>query len=172
METRSDTRLIRPATRADIPAVLEVMEAAKGIMRASGNLHQWEGAYPEAGHIAADIARDGAFVLEEAGAVVGYFAFLPSPEPTYAHIYDGAWLDDTLPYHVIHRIASRPESHGVFRDIMAWAFGRERNIRIDTHRDNAIMQHNILKSGFSYCGIILLESGDERLAYQRLTSAQ
>lgn len=43
------------------------------------------------------------------------------------------------------------------------------NIRIDTHRDNRIMQHNILKYGFSYCGIIYLLSGDERLAYQAVT---
>ena len=172
MGTDKPIRQIRPAAEADIPAILDVMAAAKGIMRASGNAHQWAEGYPGPEHIRADIARDGAFVLEEAGAVAGYFAFLAAPEPTYARIYDGAWLDDTLPYHVIHRIASRPESHGIFRDIMAWAFGRERNIRIDTHRDNAIMQHNILKSGFSYCGIILLESGDERLAYQRLTSAQ
>ncbi len=31
------------------------------------------------------------------------------------------------------------------------------------------MQHNILKYGFSYCGIIYLLSGDERLAYQAVT---
>jgi len=31
-----------------------------------------------------------------------------------------------------------------------------------------IMQHNLLKHGFSYCGIIYLLSGDERLAYQRI----
>lgn len=31
-----------------------------------------------------------------------------------------------------------------------------------------IMQHNIVKHGFSYCGIIHLASGDERLAYQKL----
>ena len=30
------------------------------------------------------------------------------------------------------------------------------------------MQHNILKYGFEYCGIIYLESGDERFAYQLL----
>lgn len=172
MGTDKPIRQIRPATEADIPAILDVMAAARGIMRASGNVHQWADSYPGAEHIRADIARDGAFVLGEADAVVGYFAFLPSPEPTYARIYDGAWLDDTLPYHVIHRIASRPESHGIFRDIMDWAFGRDRNIRIDTHRDNAIMQHNLLKSGFSYCGIILLASGDERLAYQRLISVR
>jgi hypothetical protein len=32
------------------------------------------------------------------------------------------------------------------------------------------MQHNILKHGFAYCGIIYLDSGDERLAYQKLTT--
>ena len=30
------------------------------------------------------------------------------------------------------------------------------------------MQHNLLKHGFTYCGIIYLLNGDERLAYQRI----
>ncbi len=29
------------------------------------------------------------------------------------------------------------------------------------------MQHNMEKHGFTYCGIIYLLSGDERLAYQK-----
>ena len=33
-----------------------------------------------------------------------------------------------------------------------------------------IMQHNILKHGFTYCGIIYFLSGDERLAYQKIVS--
>ena len=166
----SPLRQIRPAVTADIPAILDLLEAARGIMRADGNLHQWADGYPRAEDIAADLERGCGFVLEEKGAAIGYFAFLPAPEPTYAQIYEGAWLDDALPYHVIHRIASGPGSHGVFRDIMDWAFAWDRNIRIDTHRDNHIMQHNIRKYGFSYCGIIYLASGDERLAYQRLLS--
>jgi hypothetical protein len=32
------------------------------------------------------------------------------------------------------------------------------------------MQHNILKHGFTYCGIIYLLSGDERLAYQKMVT--
>ena len=43
--------------------------------------------------------------------------------------------------------------------------------RIDTHRDNKIMQHNITKHSFTYCGIIYLLSGDERLAYQYVSKA-
>ncbi|MBP5619849.1 MAG: N-acetyltransferase, partial [Bacteroidaceae bacterium] len=60
------------------------------------------------------------------------------------------------------------EKHHIFSDIMDFCFSRERNIRIDTHRDNSIMQHNIGKHGFAYCGIILLANGDERLAYQKI----
>ena len=148
-------------------AVMDVMEAAKGIMRQSGNLHQWGEGYPSEAVITSDMQRHGGFVVEEDGAVVAYFAFLPSPEPTYDRIYEGEWLDDVQPYHVVHRIASYPNVHGIFDDIMAFCFAHDANIRIDTHRDNTIMQHNIAKHGFTYCGIIYLASGDERLAYQK-----
>ena len=155
----------------DIPAIMTVLEAAKGIMRASGNLHQWVGGYPSESVVREDIRGGYGLVVVERARVVGYFAFIPSPEPTYATIYAGAWLDGNAPYHVIHRIGSLPDVHGVFATIMDFAFSRDRNIRIDTHRDNRIMQHNILKHGFSYCGIIYLSSGDERLAYQRIIGA-
>jgi hypothetical protein len=51
---------------------------------------------------------------------------------------------------------------------MDFCFSHDTNIRIDTHHDNKIMQHNILKHGFTYCGIIYLLSGDARLAYQKM----
>ena len=89
---------------------------------------------------------------------------------TYAKIYEGKWIDDVQPYHVVHRIASYPDAHGIFSSIMDFCLSHDRNIRIDTHRDNKIMQHNILKHGFTYCGIIYLLSGDERLAYQKMVS--
>ena len=50
---------------------------------------------------------------------------------------------------------------------MDFSFAHDNNIRIDTHRDNKIMQHNIEKHCFTYCGIIYLANGDERLAYQK-----
>ena len=161
-------RIIRQAEAADTGAILEVMKAARGIMRASGNLHQWGDSYPSAEAIDADRERGGGFVIEDDGHVTGYFAFLPSPEPTYSYIEGGEWLNDSLPYHVIHRIASYPDAHGVFRDMLAWCSEREANIRIDTHRDNHIMQHLLASHGFTYCGVIYLLSGDERLAYQRI----
>ena len=157
---------VRPAMPEDIPAIMTVLEAAKGIMRASGNLHQWVGGYPSESVVREDIRGGYGLVVVERDRVVGYFAFIPSPEPTYATIYAGAWLDGNAPYHVIHRIGSLPDVHGVFATIMDFAFSRDRNIRIDTHHQNVIMRHALEKYGFCYCGIIYLQDGAERLAYQ------
>jgi len=164
------SKTIREAKPIDTPEIMLVMEAAKKIMRSSGNMHQWADGYPSEAVILSDMEKHGGFVVEDAGRIVGYFAFLPSPEPTYSKIYDGAWLDDALSYHVVHRIASYPDVHGIFSDIMAFCLSHDANIRIDTHQDNRIMQHNILKHGFTYCGIIYLANGDERLAYQKLNA--
>jgi len=164
------SRIIREAQPSDMADIMQVMDAAKGIMRQSGNMHQWSDGYPSESVITADMEKNGGFVIEDGGMVVGYFAFLQSPEPTYANIYEGEWIDDAQPYHVVHRIASYPDVHGIFSSIMEFCFFRDTNIRIDTHRDNKIMQHNILKHGFTYCGIIYLLSGDERLAYQKVVN--
>ncbi|MBO5563918.1 MAG: N-acetyltransferase [Bacteroidales bacterium] len=161
-----------------MPAVLPVFEAAKAIMRADGNFHQWAApGFPGAELLQRDVERGGAFLIEgpaedrlardvtaAAGRrIVGYFALLPSPEPTYARI-DGAWVTGE-PYGVLHRIASYPEIHGIFQTVIAFAKRRYAHLRIDTHRDNHIMQHLIAKAGFTYCGVIFLEDGSERLAY-------
>ena len=169
--------VIRSATPADLPALRPVFEAAKGIMRADGNHDQWSApGFPDDSILLRDIARGGGFVIEStvmpgltghlaAPRIVAYFALLPSPEPTY-DVIDGAWLTDE-PYGVIHRMASYPEAHGIFSTIIDYATSRFAHLRIDTHRDNHIMQHLIKKHGFTYCGIIWLEDGTERLAYER-----
>lgn len=174
---------IRLAEASDIPDILPVLDAAKNIMRVSGNMHQWTDGYPSSDVILKDIERGGGYVIEETKcatdnaecprnigpSIVAYFAFLPSPEPTYSRIYDGAWLDDVLPYHVIHRIASYPDAHGIFKEIIEYAASQDRNLRIDTHPDNKIMRHLLAENGFAYCGIIFLASGDLRLAFQRFS---
>ena len=164
-------RTIREAIPTDITDIMHVMEAAKTIMRSSGNMRQWVDGYPSEAVMFSDMEKHGGYVVEDAGRIVGYFAFLPSPEPTYSKIYDGKWLDDTPSYHVVHRIASYADVHGIFIDIMDFCFSHDANIRIDTHKDNLIMQHNIEKHGFSYCGIIYLANGDERLAYQKINDS-
>ena len=165
-------RTVREAKPTDMADIMKVMDAAKKIMRQSGNMHQWGEGYPSEAVIRADMEKGSGFVVVDDGKIVGYFAFLQSPEPTYAMIYEGEWLDDVQPYHVVHRIASYPDAHGIFSCMMDYGFSHDSNIRIDTHRDNKIMQHLVTSHGFSYCGIIYLANGDERLAYQKTVSRQ
>lgn len=138
-------------------------------MRQNGNLHQWTGGYPSREILEADIAADSSFVcLDDTQAIVGTFCFRYgiASEPTYATIYGGAWLNDK-PYGVIHRIASAGKVGGIFAACLAWCRGYVDNIRIDTHRDNRVMQELLIRHGFSRCGIIYLANGDERIAFQR-----
>ena len=58
--------IIRPATAADFPALRPVFEAAKGIMRADGNLDQWSApGFPPEDLLLRDIARGGGYVIED-----------------------------------------------------------------------------------------------------------
>lgn len=159
---------IRKSNTADIETMMELATAAKKIMRANGNMTQWSDGYPSAEVFANDISNGYSYMIEQDGKAVATFAFIPSPEPTYAQIYEGQWDDDQSPYHVVHRIASLPECHGVMKALLDFCFEQCDNIRIDTHRDNAIMRHLMKRHGFNYCGIIYLANGDERLAYQKI----
>ena len=162
----TEIRAIRPATLKDLPAIIQVIDAARLIMRQNGDMAQWNDGYPSGADVISDIHRQGAFVIVDDGVIVSYFACLLSPEPTYRIIDKGQWLDDIHPYHTIHRLGSLPNVHGIFKSVMDFCSSRYDNIRIDTHRDNKIMRHVIQEYGFTYCGIIYLASGDARFAYQ------
>lgn len=60
-----------------------------------------------------------------------------------------------------------PPVAGLAGAIFDWCQKSSPNIRIDTHHDNRVMQHPD-QHGFTYCGLIYLKSGAERLAYQRV----
>ena len=159
-------RSIRKAAMNDVPVIMRLIDEARVIMRSCGNVNQWIDGYPSEETIQNDINNGHCYLLEKQdGQIVASFAFIPGPEPTYKEIFEGRWLDDA-PYYVVHRLASTASSHGVFNDVMDYCMGVAGNLRIDTHRDNVIMRHVIERYGFTYCGIIYLLNGDERLAYQ------
>ena len=83
---------VRQAIAADIPAIMSVLEAARGIMRASGNPSQWPDGYPTQEMIEKDLAQGVGKVFETDGTVVAYFACIPGPDPTYSYIEGGAWV--------------------------------------------------------------------------------
>ena len=69
-------------------------------------------------------------------------------------------------YGVIHRLATNGKQKGVSEACLDWCFQRWPNVRVDTHRDNKVMQHILTKYGFQRCGIIYVNNGTERIAYQ------
>ena len=56
------SRIIREAKSTDMAAIMQVMDAAKNIMRQSGNMHQWGDGYPSEAVISSDIEKKGGFV--------------------------------------------------------------------------------------------------------------
>ncbi len=157
---------IRKTTAADIEAVNQIYLSARTFMRATGNPTQWNGVYPNSQDVAEDIRRGIGYVVCEGDEIVGAFAFFVGKEPTYRRIDGGAWKKEG-PYGVIHRIAVARHGLGIAGLCFDYCFRACGNLRIDTHRDNRVMQRALEKSGFAYCGIIYLASGDERLAYQK-----
>jgi hypothetical protein len=157
--------MIRPALMADMPAILAVYEAARATMRARGNPTQWGSTYPERALLEQDIQGGWLYVLQEAGGIHGAFVLIAGEDPTYRHIHNGTWRDDS-PYAAIHRVAGDGAVRGVFAQCLAFCQARADHLRIDTHQDNLAMQHLVLKHGFTYCGIIYTDDGSPRLAYE------
>ena len=162
---------IRKTTLADVDTVAAIYDRARIFMREPGNPTQWAGEYPNADTARADVANGVGYVCEQDGRVVGAFAFIVGDEPTYQVIEGGSWRRDE-PYGTIHRIASDGTARGVARACFDFCAAQISHLRIDTHADNRPMQGAILKFGFEQRGIIYVEDGSPRLAYDWLGEAR
>ena len=158
---------VRPALLSEVPRIMELIAHSRSIMRQNGNHSQWDG-YPTADTIADDIRQGIGHVIESNQLAVGYFALLRTPEPTYAYIEDGRWLDDTTPYGTIHRLCCAPGVHGIARQAFAFSETLFPSIRVDTHRDNAIMLHLFERLGYCRCGVVYMRDGSPRYAFQKM----
>lgn len=159
---------IRRAQTADLPRLQEIFETARDFMARTGNPNQWKTGGPNRERLEEDIALQQLYVMEdETGALHAFFMFSLAGDPCYDVIEEGAWKSKE-PYGVIHRVAGDGQLHGVLARAVDFALQQTRHLRIDTHRDNKVMQGAIVKNGFSYCGIIHLEDGAPRLAYERV----
>ena len=153
------------AKREMLDEIKGVYARAREFMAQTGNPNQWGQSYPSEDVIFADIASGQLYAVVEEEKVVGVFFFTMEPDPDYETIEDGAWKND-LPHGVIHRIASSGTVKGVFPAALSYCKEQIKNIRMDTHPDNKVMQHVLTKNGFAYCGIVYVRGDRKRLAYQ------
>lgn len=157
--------VIRHAEMADLPAMMDMFARARAFMASSGNPNQWVDGYPSAEVAMHDIEARNAYVCTGAdGSLLATFCFIVGDDPTYAVIEQGRWLN-SRPYATIHRLASSGIEAGMALECLRWAASRGLDLRADTHADNHIMQHILLKFGFISCGIIYTHNGTPRLAF-------
>ena len=157
---------IRDTTLADYKRIQEIYAYAREQMRQAKNPGQWGNDRPSGETLLKDIRRRQSHVMEEQGQICGVFTFIIGEDPTYRIIEQGQWLNNA-PYGTIHRIAGNGAAKGIFRECLSYCMSWIPNIRIDTHRDNAVMRHLLEKHGFQKCGVIYVEDGSPRIAYQR-----
>ena len=156
---------IRNAVEADLPRLLEIIEIAKKFMAETGNPTQWRTGGPTKDVLEKDIKEKKLYIMEDETGVHAVFMFAIMEDPTYAVITEGDWISNDT-YGVIHRVAGDGMVHGILQEAVKFARERIHHLRIDTHADNKVMQHVILKCGFEQRGIIFLEDGSPRIAYE------
>ncbi len=153
----------RNAQNEDLDRILEIYAYARNFMANTGNPNQWGSNHPTVEMLRDDIEKQLLHVLEDQTGIHGVFYFYLGEDPTYDYMENGSWRSDTL-YGTIHRIAG-DGSGGILKAAVAFAKQQIDHIRIDTHQDNMVMQKALAKQGFSKRGIIYLENGDPRIAY-------
>ena len=156
---------IRKTKLVDLDELKLVFDYARNTMRENGNPTQWGSDRPGINLIINDINNGESYVVENDGEIVATFACIEGIEATYIDI-DGKWLNDDE-YLTIHRIASNGKVKGIFDFVIDYVSKMNKDIRIDTHADNNIMKHLIEKNGFIECGIIVVDDGTKRIAYQK-----
>lgn len=158
---------IRKAKTEDLPRIGEIYAYARSFMAKTGNPNQWGTTHPPREWLEDDIAKGKLYVITDDRQIHGVFYFAVEKDPTYAEIFEGNW-HSSKPYGVIHRIAG-DGSGGILKSAVAFAREKCDYLRIDTHHDNAVMQRALAKQGFARCGIIHLENGEPRIAFDRLS---
>lgn len=161
--------MIKKAKETDIGEIMEMYAHSRNIMRSNGNESQWINGYPTKEALEKDISQGQSYLIEEDGENVGTFAFIVGKDPTYSTIDGGHWLNDDKTYGTIHRLACKPDRHGIAQKCFEWCQQQTESLRIDTHADNTIVQKILKKNNFCYCGIIYVADGSPRKAYQKMT---
>ncbi len=137
-------------------------------MADNGNPTQWGDNFPPQELLEEDIDSNRLFLYLVNGQMEARVCLYPWPGPHLQAIEDGQWLNDTLPYGTVHRLASAGKHKGVASAVLDWSMEHCQSLRADTHADNKIMQHLLERNGFTRCGIIHVADGSPRIAYQAI----
>ena len=166
---------IRQATAADISALMPLFDEARATIARLG-IDQWQDGYPQRHLVEDGIERGETYCVEIDGSLAATFVLVDS-EPLYDAIENGQWTsgDESRDYVAIHRVAVSvaKRGSGISTAILDFAAAEARargrtSLRIDTHEGNIVMRRMLEKHGFAPCGVIRLENGAPRVAYEKI----
>lgn len=162
---------IKIANLNDANDILKIINQAKIYMK-ENNLNQWDENYPNIETIHSDIKNQVNYILFDKEKVIGTFVLIFGEDETYKNI-EGSWKTN-LSYGTLHRIAIHNDYKGKNLAKLILDFSIEKSleknihsIRIDTHKNNLSMKKFIEKSNFDYCGIIYVDDGTPRIAFEK-----
>ncbi|EOU2035094.1 GNAT family N-acetyltransferase [Clostridium perfringens] len=162
----------RQAKISDLDQIVEIIELSKKYLKET-KVDQWQDGYPAKEDLRKDIESGNSYVLTNKDEIVATTVISLDGESTYNLIFNGEWITNEE-YIVMHRIAvhDKYKGKGIFKELIKEAESLALNkgissIKIDTHRDNISMQRAVVKNNFKRCGIIYLEDGSERIAFEK-----
>lgn len=163
----------KKAENRDFDKIMCIIKDAQVHLRESG-IDQWQNNYPNEEIVQEDIANGNNYILVQGDIIIGTVVLTFGEEERYSKLYEGQWLCGQK-YAVVRRVA-------VAREFMGQGYGSKllkeaeklcgkrgfKCLRADTHEDNKVMQKLFENHGFQYCGIIYLEDGAKRVAYEKV----
>lgn len=163
----------RQANISDLDQIVEIIELSKKYLKET-KVDQWQDGYPAKEDLRRDIESGNSYVLTNKDEIVATTVISLDGESTYNSIFNGEWITNEE-YIVMHRVAvhDKYKGKGIFKELIKEAESLALNkgissIKIDTHRDNISMQRAVVKNDFKRCGIIYLEDGSERIAFEKV----
>ena len=163
----------RQAKISDLDQIVEIIELSKKYFKET-KIDQWQDGYPAKEDLRRDIESGNSYVLTNKDEIVATTVISLDGESTYNSIFNGEWITNE-DYIVMHRVAvhDKYKGKGIFKELIKEAEILALNkgissIKIDTHRDNISMQRAVVKNDFKKCGIIYLEDGSERIAFEKV----
>ncbi len=164
---------LRKSAIEDIDAIVKIIEQAQANFKKAG-IDQWQDGYPNRGRIERDIENEESYVLTQGSEIAATGVVSFQKEEAYTRIFEGRWLSGGG-YAVIHRVAVAQKYQGrqlsaAFLDLAECLCLERglRSVRADTHEQNLPMQTVLKNNGFQYCGVIYLDSGAKRLAFEKV----
>ena len=163
----------RQAKISDLDQIVEIIELSKKYLKET-KVDQWQDGYQSKEDLRRDIESGNSYVLTNKDEIVATTVISLDGESTYNSIFNGEWITNE-DYIVMHRVAvhDKYKGKGIFKELIKEAEILALNkgissIKIDTHRDNISMQRAVVKNDFQKCGIIYLEDGSERIAFEKV----